>query len=135
MPAGPYMNCYGRVGACGYIPPQVRRETGADKLIQFDVASGTSVERACSDQPCSETSQCCADCAVRKADGFCVELTKPNEIGEAIFRLDKEYKGYTDPSASHRRVYRDVFEHGDLWFATGDLLKRYSQHAWRSLRC
>ena len=40
MPAGPYIAWMGQVGACGFIPPQVRKQQGADKLIAFDVQQG-----------------------------------------------------------------------------------------------
>jgi len=34
-----------------------------------------------------------------------------------------EYSGYLDKTASEKKVLRDVFEKGDAWFATGDLMK------------
>lgn len=133
MPAGPYMNAYGKVGACGYIPPDVRRVQNADKLIAFDVENN---------RPIRVNAQGDLD-----DDGFCVELTEPGAIGECIFLLkrpavqtvgsngelidelnphnphNQSYKGYTDPVACAKRVYHNVFEKGDAWFATGDLLK------------
>ncbi|HLZ84648.1 MAG TPA: long-chain-acyl-CoA synthetase, partial [Caulobacteraceae bacterium] len=33
------------------------------------------------------------------------------------------YSGYVDKAASEKKVLRDVFEKGDAWFATGDLMK------------
>ena len=137
MPAGPYMNFYGRVSACGYIPPDIRAVQGADKLVQFDVDSSTVRRDA-------ET-------------GHCFEVTQPNEIGECVFLLApgltgtqkhnphteggsvdavtgfidplgnslyKPYRNYTNLAACERRVYRHCFEPKDAWFATGDLLKR-----------
>lgn len=103
MPAGPYMNCYGRVGACGYIPPRIREESGVDKLILYDIEQGAPV---------------------RTDDGRLVEVTEVGQVGEAIFKLNRPYSGYTNPRASARRVYKDVFNLGDQWFATGDLLRR-----------
>lgn len=62
---------------------------------------------------------------VRDKQGFCVKA----DAGEPGLLLGKiagknEYTGYTDPSASARKVLSDVFEPGDQWFDTGDLLKR-----------
>ena len=103
MPAGPYMNCYDKAGACGYIPPAIREQTGADKLIKFDMETGRPV---------------------RDKGDFAVEVTAPGETGEAVFLLSKPYNGYTNKEATEARVYRNLFKTGDSWFATGDLLKR-----------
>jgi len=34
-----------------------------------------------------------------------------------------EFKGYTDPKATEKKLMKDVFVKGDCWFRTGDLLK------------
>ena len=34
------------------------------------------------------------------------------------------FEGYTDKDASNHKVLRNVFEHGDTWFRTGDLMRR-----------
>ncbi len=54
-----------------------------------------------------------------------------DEVGEAVCRMpaDKgrpvaEFEGYTDREASERKVLRDVFESGDRWYRSGDLLRR-----------
>jgi fatty-acyl-CoA synthase len=54
-----------------------------------------------------------------------------NEAGEAIGPLLKDqsnigarFEGYTDEGASQRKILRDVFEAGDAWFRTGDLMKK-----------
>jgi fatty-acyl-CoA synthase len=67
---------------------------------------------------------------LRDARGFCVPCG-PNEVGEAIGRLDRDpsnvgswFEGYTDDEASRQRILRDVFEPGDAWCRTGDLLRR-----------
>ena len=122
MPAGPYMNAYGQVGACGYIPPLVRQLQNADKLIAFNVENNA---------PIRENSKGDQD-----NNGFCVEITQPGLIGECIFLLkrpsnqdstaDKDdlnphnpnnlsYRGYTDDAASAKRIYKNVFQEGDAW--------------------
>jgi len=52
----------------------------------------------------------------------------PNEIGEAIGRISSDanarFDGYTDDDATENKILRDVFERGDAWFRTGDLMRR-----------
>ena len=50
------------------------------------------------------------------------------QVGECIGKIAandarSEYTGYVDKAASDRKILRDVFEKGDAWFATGDLMK------------
>jgi fatty-acyl-CoA synthase len=66
----------------------------------------------------------------RDPSGFCVPCA-PNDVGEAIGRLEKDpsnvgswFEGYTDKAASQARILRDVFEPGDAWCRTGDLMRR-----------
>jgi fatty-acyl-CoA synthase len=66
----------------------------------------------------------------RDAGGFCVPCAV-NEAGEAIGRLDGDssnvgswFEGYTDEAASDDRILRNVFESGDTWCRTGDLMRR-----------
>jgi fatty-acyl-CoA synthase len=67
-----------------------------------------------------------AEKPVRSADGCCVEAA-PGEVGECIGRIGRdaraEYTGYVDKAASEKKVLHDVFEKGDAWFATGDLMR------------
>ena len=70
---------------------------------------------------------------VRDENGFCVRCA-PDEAGEAIGKLLTDganvggrFERYTDESASERKILRDVFELGDAWFRTGDLMRRDAQ--------
>jgi len=70
------------------------------------------------------------DAPVRDARGFCVPCA-PNEAGEAIGRILPDraniggrFDGYTNRDASEKKVLHDVFERGDAWFRTGDLMRR-----------
>ena len=63
---------------------------------------------------------------VRGPDGRAVACG-PDEPGELLGRVGvagaMEYDGYTDRTASERKLARDVFEPGDVWFRSGDLLR------------
>jgi fatty-acyl-CoA synthase len=64
---------------------------------------------------------------VRGADGLC-QPCAVGEIGETIGRISDDarssYTGYVDKAASEKKILRDVFEKGDAWFRTGDLMRQ-----------
>jgi acyl-CoA synthetase (AMP-forming)/AMP-acid ligase II len=62
---------------------------------------------------------------LRGEDGFAIKAGA-GEPGVLLGKIDERnpYAGYTDAGASERKVLRDVFEAGDAWFDTGDLLER-----------
>jgi fatty-acyl-CoA synthase len=69
----------------------------------------------------------------RDERGFCMRCA-PDEPGEAIGKLLSDganvggrFEGYTDEAASARKIVRNVFEPGDAWFRTGDLMRRDAQ--------
>jgi fatty-acyl-CoA synthase len=70
-----------------------------------------------------------ADDHVRDAQGFCVE-SAADEPGELLVKLGAiktpatEFRGYTDAAATSKKVLRNVFEPGDEYFRSGDLLRR-----------
>jgi fatty-acyl-CoA synthase len=104
-------NIEGEPGAIGRIPSYLGHRFRAT-LVQFDV------ER---DQP------------ARNADGFCIRCA-PDEPGEAIGEIRKDasnfggrFEGYSSPDASEKKILRDVFEPGDAWFRTGDLMRKDRQ--------
>ncbi len=48
-------------------------------------------------------------------------------MGEAIGKIDDErgrFEGYSKGADTEKKILRDVFEKGDAWFRTGDLLRR-----------
>ncbi|MCC6641670.1 MAG: long-chain-acyl-CoA synthetase [Deltaproteobacteria bacterium] len=100
------INLDGVVGSCGRIPYPERHN---GRLIRFD--------------PETETHP-------RGESGFCIECA-PGETGEFIGRIldlpgsgAGRFEGYTDPEATERKILRDVFERGDRWYRSGDLLRR-----------
>jgi fatty-acyl-CoA synthase len=102
------VNVEGVPGAIGRIPPFLAHRFPAT-LLKYDAE---------------------ADAPVRDARGFCVRCA-PNEVGEAVGPLLKDrsnvgsrFEGYTNDEASEKKILRDVFEPGDAWFRTGDLMRR-----------
>ena len=61
---------------------------------------------------------------VRDADGRCIEVEK-GQPGLLLGHINPRavFEGYTDQAASEQKVLRDVFEAGDAWFNTGDLIR------------
>ncbi len=102
------VNLGGKVGAVGYIPRILDRVNNS-KIIRYDVEG---------------------DEHIRDAKGFCIEC-QPDEPGEMIGKIPASkdalagrFEGYTSREASEKKILRDVFEKGDAWFRTGDLLQR-----------
>ncbi len=97
-------NFDGREGAIGRAPKWLRKRFNV-RLVQFDLDT---------EQP------------VRGANGLCIEAGA-GQVGECIGQIGhdarSEYSGYVDKAASEQKVLHDVFEKGDAWFATGDLMK------------
>ncbi|HLT37482.1 MAG TPA: long-chain-acyl-CoA synthetase, partial [Enhygromyxa sp.] len=65
------------------------------------------------------------DQLIRGPDGLAI-VAGPGEPGVLLGKIDDRnpYVGYTDARASRSKVLTDVFEKGDAWFNTGDLLSR-----------
>lgn len=99
-------NFDGREGAIGRIPKWLRKRFNA-RLIQYDV----------------ETEE-----VVRGLDGLCVECG-PGQVGQCVGLIGgadarSEFSGYLDKAASEKKIIQNVFERGDAWFATGDLMRQ-----------
>jgi fatty-acyl-CoA synthase len=97
------LNLDGRPGSVGRPMPGTRVA-----LIRYDVAAGA--------HPRDRSGRC-----IRCADG---------EVGETIGRISEggtaagRFEGYTSKRATEKKVLRNVFEDGDAWFRTGDLMRR-----------
>jgi fatty-acyl-CoA synthase len=68
-----------------------------------------------------------AESPVREASGRCIPCVE-GEVGEAIARIDPakaqmRFEGYSDAGATESKILRDVFEPGDAWFRSGDLMR------------
>ena len=62
---------------------------------------------------------------VRNKRGLCIRV-KPDEPGEIVATISRKpqcrFDGYTDPTATSKKIYRNVFRRGDECFASGDIL-------------
>jgi fatty-acyl-CoA synthase len=107
-------NAEGEPGAIGRIPPFLARRLPT-ALVAFDIDKGEPL---------------------RGDDRFCIRC-KADEVGEAIGRVSLpnkrssgadaaggRFEGYTNARESQKKILRDVFEPGDAWFRTGDLMRR-----------
>jgi len=70
-----------------------------------------------------------AEQPVRNEQGLCIPC-EPNEIGEALGKILKDpkkpgarFEGYANEAETEKKILRDVFEKGDAWFRTGDLMR------------
>ena len=101
-------NFDGKEGAVGRIPWFVAHRFPT-KVVRFDV----------------ETQQ-----PVRNEQGFCIECAA-DEPGEVIGKILKDpskpaarFEGYATQNETDRKILRDVFQTGDVWFRTGDLMRK-----------
>lgn len=103
-------NVDSKFGSIGRIPPYLKGVLPT-KIVKFDVEN---------------------EVVVRGEDGFCIECDD-GEAGEAIGFIPNDdkftgkFEGYTDKEATKKKILEDVFEKGDRWFSTGDLLKKDNQ--------
>jgi fatty-acyl-CoA synthase len=99
-------NVEGKVGAIGRVPSFLRHRFPL-ALVKFDSATGEPT---------------------RDERGYCVRCAR-NEIGEAIGKISDglhpggRFEGYTSNTESERKVLHNVFELGDAWYRTGDLMR------------
>ena len=66
----------------------------------------------------------------RDERGFCIECAV-DEVGEVIGKILSDpsqpgarFEGYASQSETEHKLLHDVFEKGDLWFRTGDLMRK-----------
>jgi fatty-acyl-CoA synthase len=98
-------NFDGKQGAIGRVPKLLKKQINI-RLVRFDIDTNEPV---------------------RAANGLCEEA-RPGEIGEAIGAIGNDvrhdFSGYADKAASEKKILTDVFQRGDKWFRTGDLMRQ-----------
>jgi fatty-acyl-CoA synthase len=104
-------NVEGKPGALGRIPPFLAHRAPV-ALVKMDLA---------------------AEAPARDAQGRCVPCGV-NEVGEALGKVladratgTTRFEGYTTAADTEQKILRDVVEPGDVWFRTGDLMRRDEQ--------
>jgi fatty-acyl-CoA synthase len=100
-------NVEGKVGTIGRIPPFLAHRFPL-ALVKVNALSGEPA---------------------RDGNGFCIRCAT-GEVGEALGRIrggasssGGEFEGYTSARDSEQKVLRGVFERGDAWYRTGDLMR------------
>ncbi len=100
-----FVNFDGKIGAVGQMPKWIEKKMGV-AFVKFDVVE---------EQP------------IRDANGFCIK-TDTDEPGEALGRIGtsgrESFSGYHEKKATESKILTNVFEPGDRWFRTGDLMRR-----------
>jgi fatty-acyl-CoA synthase len=99
------LNYDGTIGAVGRVPNYLQWLLPS-RVVRFDVEK---------------------EMPVRGPDGLCIECAS-DEAGETLggisSRAGREFEGYTAKADSEKKMLRDVFRRGDVWFRTGDLMRR-----------
>ena len=98
-----FLNLDQTIGPIGRITPKMAQTTHI-RFVRFDYET---------EQPW------------RGPDGFCV-LAEPGEAGEAIGKVSDahRFEGYTSKEATEKKLLHDVFEKGDTWYRSGDLMMK-----------
>jgi fatty-acyl-CoA synthase len=101
-------NVQGKRGAIGHIPAYLAHRF-SPALVLLDAESGEPA---------------------RNQQGFCIRC-EPNQAGEALSKvadgtasIGSRFEGYTAADATEKKILRHVFEAGDAWVRTGDLMRR-----------
>jgi fatty-acyl-CoA synthase len=101
-------NVQGKRGAIGHIPAYLAHRF-SPALVVFDAETGEPA---------------------RNEQGFCI-ASATNQPGEALSRIadnpsniGSRFEGYTATEATEKKILRNIFEAGDAWVRTGDLMRR-----------
>ena len=99
------INLDNRIGSCGRVPFWEKTNL---RLVRYDQEKGDYI---------------------RDENGF-LQLADVNEPGEAIGMVINypdvvagRFEGYTSVEASEKKLIRNVFQEGDVWWTSGDLLR------------
>jgi fatty-acyl-CoA synthase len=99
-------NVEGKVGAIGRVPPFLKHRFPL-ALVKFDDATAA---------PMRDGSGRCLRCAAGEAGEALGKIRESSRSGG-------DFEGYTSAEDTARKVLRDVFEPGDAWYRTGDLMQ------------
>ncbi len=105
-------NVEGKVGAIGRVPPFLKHRFPL-ALVKFDEAKGA---------PVRDDHGRCIRCATGEA-GEAIGKIGGRNIRDAKAQTGVDFEGYTSAEDTERKILRDVFEPGDAWYRTGDLMR------------
>eukprot|EP01100_Stratorugosa_tubuloviscum_P007981 TRINITY_DN32_c3_g1_i1.p1 TRINITY_DN32_c3_g1~~TRINITY_DN32_c3_g1_i1.p1 ORF type:complete len:651 (+),score=321.74 TRINITY_DN32_c3_g1_i1:78-2030(+) len=99
------VNPTSKVGAIGFISPLIKPSYPL-KIVKFDIEN---------------------EVPIRDEKGFCIECAA-DEVGELLGKIDdsdptRQFDGYTDKSATNKKIMSDAFVKGDRYFRSGDLVR------------
>jgi fatty acid transporter, putative len=106
---GSLLNIDNKEGACGFIsvnlPTWLIRRIYPVSLVKVDLESGDPI---------------------RDENGMCIPCA-PSQCGLLIGKIEnnhpfKDFSGYVDKAATTKKIIKDVFQKGDSYFSSGDLL-------------
>lgn len=101
-----FLNFDKKVGAVGRIPGFLEKKFDHVAFVKFDIET---------------------EMPIRDANGHCI-IADPDEPAEVLGRVGEEartrFEGYNDPEATKKKLLRGVFGDDDLWFRTGDLMRK-----------
>jgi fatty-acyl-CoA synthase len=100
-------NAEGKVGSIGRVPPFLAHRFPT-AIVRLDQNTGTTA---------------------RDKEGFCFAVAR-GETGEAIGKIAggaAHFEGYTDAAANEKKILHNVFQTGDAWLRSGDLMRQDTQ--------
>lgn len=104
----PLFNLDNKFGSIGRVPFWAKGLLNLS-IVKFDVKSATEI---------------------RGDNGLCIEADV-DEVGELISKIINDgssptnrFDGYADKKATVKKILHDVYEKGDAWFRTGDLIRK-----------
>jgi fatty-acyl-CoA synthase len=104
-------NVQGKRGSIGHVPGYLAHRF-SPALVLLDIERGEPI---------------------RNEHGFCIPCAT-NQIGEALGKVvddpasvGRRFDGYTSEEDSQKKVLRNVFEPGDIWIRSGDLMRKDEQ--------
>ncbi|XP_033109634.1 very long-chain acyl-CoA synthetase-like [Anneissia japonica] len=99
-----FLNIDGKIGTVGRYTPLMKLLTGSIQILRYDV---DGVE------------------PIRDKNGRCIPVC-PGEMGLMVTQIipkKSEFEGYTGEAATQKKIIRNVFKDGDMYFNSGDLIK------------
>jgi fatty-acyl-CoA synthase len=112
-----FFNVEGKPGAIGRIPSFLAHRFPA-ALVKVEIDS---------EQPLRAADGHCVRCAVNEAGLAIGRISTAGEARGGAGSPGARFDGYTSRTETEKKILRNVFEDGDAWFSTGDLMRKDEQ--------